>query len=216
MAHPKPERAPDGRGWRVPPNAGRTLPAEALTRAEVHALLRACSRRAPTGLRNRALLVVLYRAGLRIGEALALEPRDLDSDHGTVRVRRGKGAKPRTVAMDPEAWAVLERWLDVRAKRGLNGRHRTFCTLRGRPIDASYVRHALRRLARRAGLERRVAPHMLRHTFAAELAREGVPVHIIRRLLGHRRLETTAQYIDHLAPLELVAAVRSRPAWNGG
>ena len=214
MAHPEPERTPGGRGWRVPPNKGRKLPAEALPRAEVHALLRACSRRAPSGLRNRALLAVLYRAGLRIGEALALEPRDLDPENGTLHVRRGKGARPRTVAMDPEAWAALERWLDRRGQLGVNGRHAVFCTLQGRPVEASYVRHMMKRLAQRAGLGRRVSPHMLRHTFASELAREGTPIHVIRRLLGHARLETTAHYCDHLAPTELVDAVRARPSWN--
>ena len=65
------------------------------------ALIRACSPRAPTGVRNRALLVVLYRGGLRVGEALALYPKDLDRRRGTIRVLHGKGDKARTVGLDP-------------------------------------------------------------------------------------------------------------------
>ena len=76
------------------------LAAEPLTRAEVNALLAQCSRRAPTGIRNRALITVLYRTGLRIFEALALQPKDVDLDNGTLRVLHGKGDKMRTVGLD--------------------------------------------------------------------------------------------------------------------
>ena len=112
---PDPEPHDRG-GWRVPPNTGRRYPAETLLPEEVQALLRACSTRAPTGLRNRALLVAMYRGGLRVGEALALLPKDVDPVHGTLRITNGKGGKARLVGRDPEAMAVLERWLDRRAQ----------------------------------------------------------------------------------------------------
>ena len=79
---------------------------------EVRALIKACSNRAPTGIRNRALLVLLYRGGLRLSEALRLYPKDLDRDAGTVTVLVGKGGKRRTIGLDPGAFAVVERWLD--------------------------------------------------------------------------------------------------------
>ena len=88
-----------------------TLPPEPLTPDEVRALLNACSR-AATGIRNRALLVVLYRAGLRISEALAIMEKDLDN--GTIRVLRGKGKKSRVVGLDAGAWAILQVWLAKR------------------------------------------------------------------------------------------------------
>ena len=94
-----------------PANKGRRLPAELLSGEEVRALLRTCSARAPTGIRNRALIAVLYRGGLRISEALALLPKDVDSAQGTLTVLHGKGDRRRTVGMDPAAFALLERCL---------------------------------------------------------------------------------------------------------
>ncbi len=89
----------------------RRLPVELLTPDEVRALVRACSSRAPTGVsRNRALIAVLYRGGLRISEALELHPKDVDMARTTVAVLHGKGDRPRTVGMDPAAFALLERW----------------------------------------------------------------------------------------------------------
>ena len=87
----------------VPANKGRKLPPEPLTAEEVKGLIRACSKRASTGVRNRALIVVLYRAGLRISEALALLPKDLDAQASTIRVLHGKGDHDRVVGLDAGA-----------------------------------------------------------------------------------------------------------------
>jgi len=134
----------------------RRRPPEVLTEPEVIALLRACSPRAPTGMRNRALIAVLWRSGLRIAEALALELRDVDLEAGTLRVRHGKGDKSRTVGVDEQTSALLARWLDRRRRLGPGARAPVFCTLDGGRVDASYVRHLLPRLAAKAGLDRRV------------------------------------------------------------
>ncbi len=112
---------------------------------------------------------MLWRSGLRISEALALELRDIDLDVGTLRVRHGKGDKSRTVGVDEQTAALLARWLDRRKKIGAGARAPVFCTLDGSRIDTSYVRHLLPRLAAKAGVERRVHAHGLRHTYAAEL-----------------------------------------------
>lgn len=189
---------------------GRKLPPEVLTPDEVRALVRACSPRAPTGVRNRALLVALYRGGLRLGEALALYPKDVDSARGTVRILHGKGDKARTVGLDPEALAVVERWGDVRRHLGITGRRPLFCTLAGEPLDPSYVRQLLPRLARKAGVDKRVHAHGLRHTHAAELAEEGYPVNFIQDQLGHGSLATTDRYLRHIAPAARVDALRRR------
>src|SRR5436309_334280 len=114
-------------------HAGQRYPAEILTPDEVRALIKACSNRAPTGIRNRALLVLLYRGGLRITETLRLHPKDLDRTAGTVTVLRGKGGKRRTIGLDPGVFAVVERWLDARAKRRISGRAPLICTLHGKP-----------------------------------------------------------------------------------
>jgi len=199
---------------RAPANKGKRYPPEILTADEVRALMRGCSGRALTGVRNRALIAVLYRGGLRLDEALALMPRDVDAQRGTLNVRHGKGDKHRTVGMDPEAFAVLERWLDVRQRRGIAGPRRpVFCTLASDQLDDSYVRRLLHRLAARAGIEKRVHPHGLRHTHAAELAREGVPADEIRDQLGHESLATTDRYLRHVAPQRRIDRMKAR-AWE--
>ncbi len=121
-----------------------------------------------------------------------------------------KGGKDRTVGLDPAAFALLERWSDRRQKIGLNGRRRFICTLKGRPVQTAYVRGLLPRLAARAGIEKRVHPHGLRHTHAAELMREGVPVNVISRQLGHSSIATTARYLDHIQPQEVIEAMQRR------
>ena len=180
---------------RTPANKGHTYPVETLTSQEMQALLQACSHRAPTGIRNRALLALLWRSGLRISEALALYPRDLDPQQGSVRVRRGKGGKARLVGLDPQAFAMVQRWLDQRHGLGLTGRAPVFCTLAGKPLQTSYIRMLLPRLARRAGIDKRVHAHGLRHTHAAELAAERVPINQIQQQLGHASLATTSRYL---------------------
>ena len=191
-------------------NKGKKLPPEPLTADEVANLLRSCSKRAPSGIRNKALIVVLWRAGLRISEALALKPADLDADRGTINVRHGKGDKSRVVGLDPQAWDVLQRWLDVRAKHKLNGRRRVFCTLSGDPLQASYVRNMLKRLAAKAGVDKRCNPHSLRHTHAVELREEHVDVGIISKQLGHSSIAITSRYLDHVAPKNVIDTMRAR------
>ena len=175
----------------IPANKGKKLPPEPLTPDEVRSLINACSSRAPTGIRNRALLVVLYRGGLRISEALGLAPKDLDRDAGTIRVLRGKGKTNRLVGLDPGAWAIVQLWLERRTQLHVPKRAPVFCTLSGEPMKTPYVRALLPRLARRAGIQKRCHPHGLRHSFAFELANEAVPVHLIQQQLGHASLLTT-------------------------
>jgi site-specific recombinase XerD len=194
----------------IPANKGKTLPPEPLTADEVRALIGTCSKRAATGIRNRALLVVLYRAGLRVSEALALMPKDLDATAGTVRVLHGKGDKARVVGLDAGAWAIVQLWLDKRASLGINGRSPVFCTLTGGAVESAYVRALLPRLARKAGIEKRCHAHGLRHTHAAELANEGTALHVISAQLGHSNVATTSRYISHLAPSAVVKAMQAR------
>jgi len=198
---------------RRPSTLGRKFPAEPLTRDEVKRILAACSNRSATGIRARALIVTFYRAGLRVKEALSLLPKDFDPAAGTIRVLHGKGDKCRIVGIDAEAIAIISRWLDKRAALGFNGRHPIYCTLRGRPIQSVFVRNLLKRLARRAGIEKRSNPHSLRHSCAFELANEGTPVHVIQMVLGHTSLATTDRYIRHLNPMAAIDAMRGRTGW---
>jgi site-specific recombinase XerD len=195
---------------RTAPNKGKTYPPEVLTEDEVKSLIRACSNRAPTGIRNRALITVLYRVGLRLSEALALKPKDIDPNAGTVTVLHGKGDKRRVVGLDPGSMAILLRWVDKRHEYGLTGRSTLFSTLQGRPLHSSYARTLLHRLGAKAGIEKRVHPHGLRHSMSYDLMMEGVPVPIIQQQLGHTSLATTQRYLDHIAPKELVETMQRR------
>lgn len=196
----------------TPPNAGRKFPAEVLTPEECYRLLEACGR-GRAGRRNRALIVVMWRAGLRISEALALRPKDVDLEHGRIQILHGKGDRRRVVALDPAAAAICERW--ERERRGLEvtGRHPYFCIVSrpnvGDPVSDAYVRALFKKLADRAGIEKRVHPHGLRHTYASYLMDRGVPIHHIRRMLGHSSLAVTERYCDHLNPAEVIDSLRS-------
>lgn len=188
-------------------------PPEPLAPAEVRALLRACPGDTLTGVRNHALLVVLWRAGLRCAEALALRPSDIDFGAGTIRVRFGKGRRNRCVGIDDSALAVIGLWLDARQAAGVPGEV-LFCTVQkghvGYPMSPRYVRALVARLAVRARIRHRVHPHGLRHTHASELSREGWPVSFISRQLGHSSSAVTAVYIDHVHPREVIDRARAR------
>ena len=189
---------------------GSRLDADLLTPAEIELLMRQCSRRAPTGVRNRALLAVLWRCGLRIGEALALAPKDFDPDSGTLVVQRGKGGKRRVVGVDAGTVALVGRWLEVRRTRGIPGGAPLFCSLAGNPMDQSYVRHMIPRLARKAGVVRRAHAHGLRHAFAVGMVRDGAPLYVVRDALGHTSIATTQIYLSRVGAHEAVEAMRNR------
>jgi site-specific recombinase XerD len=138
------------------------------------------------GRRLRGLIVIMWRAGLRIQEALALTEGDLDHRRGSLLVRRGKGGRQREVGMDAWAWEQLQPWLELPRELPvgpllcvING------TTRGRQWSSAGARAQLRRTAAAAGVRRRFAPHQLRHALAVEMAREGVPLIVIQRQLGH-------------------------------
>ncbi|SRR6266536_3281257 len=190
-----------------PPNKGRKYPAEPLTAAEVAALAAGCSAAAPTGIRNRALLALLYRSGLRVSEILALRPTDVDLARHSIRLLGTKSGQAQTRGFHPTADDALARWLDTRKALGISGRARLFCTLRGGPLSDDYVRGLLRRLAAGAGIAKRVHPHGLRHTFAVELEQAGTPVTTISKLLGHSSVAVTARYLDHLTNGQAVTAL---------
>lgn len=199
--------------------ASKRLPAAVPTDDEVRALIAACSTRAPTGVRNRALIAVLWRCGLRLGEALALAPKDIDLDGGVLHVRHGKGDKSRRLGIDTQTGALLARWMDRRQALGFNGRQPIFCTITtsrdgkltaGSPMQQAYVRHLLPRIARKAVIERRIHAHGLRHAYAAGLAREGTPMNVIRDALGHSSLAVTDRYLRDVAPVHVIATMQAR------
>jgi site-specific recombinase XerD len=186
---------------------GRKFPAELLTPREVSTVIGSCSAKSRTGIRNRALLTLLYRSGLRISEVLALKPSDVSVAKHTVRVLHGKGDKATTRGYHASADDALARWLDTRRELGVRGGP-LFCKLDGGPIHHQYVRNLLHRLAGNSGIDKRVHPHGLRHTFAYELQEAGTPVVVISKLLGHSSIAVTARYLDHLTNAQAVSALQ--------
>ncbi|MBC7834172.1 MAG: tyrosine-type recombinase/integrase [Phycisphaerales bacterium] len=186
---------------------------EVLNDREASALLEACHPTLATGLRNRALIAVLYRAGLRITEALELRPKDVDDERGCIRVLRGKGGRQRTVGVDAGALEIIQAWAVARAVLGVDGRSPLLCTVYGTRLTDAYVRRLLPKLADKAGIAKRVHAHGLRHTMAAQLREEGVDIGIISKQLGHQSITTTARYLDHIQPYAVIEAMRGR-AWG--
>ena len=168
---------------RLPANKGKRYPADPPRVEEIVAVMREAGDR-PIGWRSRGLIVVLWRAGLRISEALALAESDLEPGRGSLLVRRGKGGKRREVGMDEWGRDQLRPWLEVRLGLPIGP---LFCAVKGKaggsPWTSSAVRSQLRHLALRAGVRRRFAPHQLRHAHTVEMAREGVPLNVIQRQL---------------------------------
>jgi len=183
-----PATMPGFHAGRPPRNKGVRYPADPPTVEEIVAVMRQAGD-GPHGRRLRALIAVLWRAGLRIHEALALAESDLDPRRGAVLVRRGKGGRRREVGMDEWAWDQLEPWSTVRLDMPVGP---LLCVIngptRGRPWSPAAARTELRHTATAAGVRRRFAPHQLRHAHAVEMAHEGVPLIVIQRQLGHSNL----------------------------
>jgi site-specific recombinase XerD len=195
---------------RAPRNKGMQYPADPPRAEEIILVMRQAGQDRH-GLRIRALIGVLWRGGLRISEALALNETDVDPRRGSVMVRHGKGDKRREAGMDPFGFEQLAAWL---AHRVLLPPGPLFCVIDGatrrRRWSASAARAELRQLAVDAGVRRRFAPHQLRHAHAVELAGEGVAINIIQRQLGHTDLGTTSAYLQGIDPSEIIDAVRFR------
>lgn len=195
-----------------PHNRGRKLPPEPLTDDEIDRLAAVPNPRCPTGARHRALILVLAHSGARISEALYARPKDYDARRGTLRLLKAKGGKHRTVPVSGAAATALAAWMAHRALLGLPSTAPLFCTLQGGPMATANVRELLPRLARRAGIEKRVHPHGLRHTFAVEALRRGVRINTLSKALGHSNVGTTSTYVDHVGDPAMVEEIRN--AWR--
>jgi site-specific recombinase XerD len=195
----------------APGNKGLRYPPDPPTVEEIVAVMRAGGD-GPEGVRLRGVIVVLWRAGLRISEALSLNETDLDPERGALLVRHGKGDKRREVGMDRWAWSHLTPWLELRAGLPVG---RLFCVVRGptrgRPCAPAGIRQQLSETAVAAGVRRRFAPHQLRHAHAVEMSREGMSLIVIQRQLGHADLAITSRYLRRIDNTEIIQAVHQRP-----
>lgn len=184
--------------------APKKLP-KRLTRDEVRALLDQPNTRYPTGVRDRALMRVMYCAGLRCAEVLDLKVRDVNLAKGEIRVNLGKGGRDRVVWVDAATVEALDRWKAIRPRGPW-----FFSTLKGTHLYSSQIREMVARRGVKAGITGiRVRPHILRHTYASELLEDGYTIVEVQRLLGHARLDTTAIYL-HVADGNLSSRLTKR------
>jgi integrase len=190
-----PAAVPGYRAGRPLRNKGRRYPADRPRTEEIIAVMR-CAGGGLHGARARSLIVVLWRAALRVQEALDLSELDLDPRRGSVLVRCGKGGAP------------------PRSRHGRLGLRPTPALAHRAPEDARrtpVLRHQRTHpRARLVSHRRRFVPHQLRHAHAIELAREGVPLNVIQRQLGHRNLGVTSIYLQGIDPGEIIETVHAR------
>jgi integrase/recombinase XerD len=186
---------------RRPRSRGR-LPT-VLGRDEVARLLEQPRGTSPAALRDRALLETMYASGLRASEATSLELAQLDLDGGILRAR-GKGSKERIVPIGNKAIAALSAYLERARPRlvGLRDEQHVFLNLRGGGLSRQGLYKIVQRHARGAGLERRMSPHTLRHTFATHLLAGGCDLRSLQEMLGHADIGTTQIY-THLSAARL-------------
>jgi site-specific recombinase XerD len=182
-----PERVPDAR---LGPRRARRLP-DAPAAAEIERTLEALEGDGPVPLRNRALVELVYSAGLRSAEAVGLDLVDVDFEQELVHVRRGKGGKERVVPLGEEAALWLGRYLrEARPELARGANDAFFLSARGRRLDTSTLRRIVPH------------PHRLRHAFATHLLEGGADLRTIQELLGHSSLSTTQVY-SHVDPRHL-------------
>lgn len=176
------------------PKIERYLP-EALSAPEMERLLAAAAGDTPLEIRDRAIVELLYASGLRVAELCGARLENLDLDEGFIRVV-GKGNKQRLVPVGAQAREALRRYLDA-GRPALVGKKtggEIFLSVRGRRLTNQRIWQVLGDLGRRAGLEKKVHPHMLRHSFATHLLGGGADLRVIQEMLGHADISTTQVY----------------------
>ncbi len=176
------------------PQVGQKLPT-VLTIEEVNAIKDEADASIPEGVRNRAIIEVLYSCGLRISELTGLKFSDLFFDDGFIRVE-GKGSKQRLVPISPLVRKEVELYLayrqQIEPQRGCQDF--VFLSKRGKPISRITVFHYVKQYAEMAGIQKNISPHTFRHTFATHLLERGANIRAIQQMLGHEKITTTEIY----------------------
>ena len=175
------------------PKRERRLPT-ILTQDHLSSLIQAADEETPQGLRNRAILELMYAAGVRLSEVVGLDLRNLDLGERALLVR-GKGNKERMVLIGAPAERALRRYLrEARPKLTVDDLPALFLNRGGQRLSGRSVQQIVRRHALRAGLDERVHPHLLRHSFATHLLDGGAELRVVQELLGHASASTTQIY----------------------
>ncbi|BEV07010.1 site-specific tyrosine recombinase XerD [Methylophilus sp. DW102] len=180
------------------PKMPRSLP-KTLSESQVEDLLNAPDVNAPLGMRDRAMLELLYASGLRVSELVNIKISEVSTQDGVVRVT-GKGSKTRLVPMGQEAAEWIDRYLAGARAEILKGSlsDAVFVTTRGDAMTRHAFWHIIQRYALQAGISQHISPHVLRHAFATHLLNHGADLRVVQMLLGHADISTTQIY-THVA-----------------
>mgnify|MGYP001053255403 CR=1 FL=1 len=184
---------------------GFRVPQPVLTQEEMKKLLLSPNLSLRVGIRDRAILELLYATGIRVGEMERLTIHDVDLLSGVIHVRRGKGGRARVLPLGKVASRWLKEYLEK--IRPFYNRHypqerALFLTQTGRALRQDILRPLVRGYAKKAGIKKKVSPHTLRHTCATHLLHEGADIVSLQRLLGHRHIDSTVLY-TRVMPVEV-------------
>ncbi len=180
------------------PKIARSLP-KSLSEQEVEDLLNAPNTGEAMGLRDRAMLELLYASGLRVSELVGIQVNEVSTQDGVVRVT-GKGSKTRLVPMGQEAADWIDKYLKIARPEMLQKRlcDALFVTNRAQGMTRQAFWHLIKRYAAQAGIHKHISPHVLRHAFATHLLNHGADLRVVQMLLGHADISTTQIY-THVA-----------------
>jgi integrase/recombinase XerD len=178
-----------------------------LTEDEQELLLEQANPRYPTGERNQTMLRLMLNTGLRLAEVTALKWRDIDLTTGKLMVRQGKESKDRTLWVAEADIDRLRSWRERQAAACDPCEH-AFTTLKGKALGHRYVQRMVKRYAAKAGIDKNISPHTLRHSFATDLYRETSKIRLVQKVLGHSDLSTTMIY-THIFDEEVENALKS-------
>jgi len=175
-------------------------------------MLKAINLECATGVRNYAIIIMMYRAGLRVSEICNLALSDANFETGLIYIQQGKGKKDRYTILDDDITETLKRWLAISPESNY-----LFCTLEGGQLNVRYIREVCYRLSTKAGVfiqdgqeKKKVSPHKLRHSCFTELLRDGTcNIREVQELAGHASLNTTMIY-THVVMDELQEKIRKR------
>lgn len=180
----------------------RKLP-DTLNDKERTALLSQPNKKAPTGLRDLAMVKLMLNAGLRAAEVLNISAQDLDWTSGKLIIKHGKGKKDRIVWINEDDLEITRSWKEIKPPNPF-----LFTTLQGKSINSRYLRAMVKRRAIKAGITKDVHPHLLRHTFATDLLKSTKNIRLVQKALGHASLSSTMIY-THIYDEELETALKS-------
>jgi site-specific recombinase XerD len=169
-----------------------------LSKEEIDELLLTINRKCPTGCRNYAIMMTMYRAGLRVAEVCDLSPADVRLKERLLMVQLGKGLKDRNLYIDNKLLKALEAWEKIRPESEYY-----FSTLKGTKLQQRYLLQVCERMSEKSGVylqdgreQKPIHNHIWRHSFAVSLIEEGFGIHEIQKLMGHSSIQTTAVYLN--------------------